>query len=243
MYGAVCLARTSQIMTGKGVPPIADEEPISVSLLEPNEVLADGFLVPVVISDIVYPPLQATPAATARLLTCRASAKRWVVSGGAVPADLIGAAWKSIERARTAVAAVAGDTDMAALVRFFRILLHSYASTATPPAAPGELHDLASREQLEAWAAMLQAGTQWERTITEAFDSTAVCRVRDEAGGEDAPAGTKAGAQVVFSALVTEVAGAAQLLADAARAFAGANVLKKQMALWQVMRNAQRASI
>ena len=234
LYPGVRISRTSQVMMGKGVPPIGATEQLAVSIEDPNEVLADGFIIPVVIGEIDYPKGQSTPAASVHMLTCRQTPNVWLVTGGSVSKNIIDEMWARLEPVIKSRDAAEGDKDQSSLLKLFRMLLHSY-SGGKAPAGP-KTQKLESRDAIAEWAETLRPNTAWSRPITEDFDSTGVSSV------EATEKVVQANAAVVFTAITNEIVTAAQFMVDAAHTYTDQALMKKQIGVWRVMRNAQIAA-
>lgn len=260
-YAGVLLSRASHILMGNAVGPAAAREPIAVSIEDPSDVLAAGFVVPVVIGETVYASNQAQPAASARMLTCRRAAAAWRVCAGspAVGAALVDDAWARLSAALAARRALAGSEQGSSVVRFFRMLLHSY-SDAPPPAGVDVTGPLTSRAAVAEWAAALVAGSAWARPLDAPFDhagaapfDAAAAAVADPDAAPDAaaaaaanpdaddaaPSCTTASAPVVFTAIMTEAAAAIELLNDTADTYNDSALMGRQIGVWRIMRNAQ----
>jgi hypothetical protein len=234
IYPGVRISHSSHVVMGRGVAlgTLGGPGGLVANVEDPSDVLSDGFVIPVTISDIEYPPGGASPVASVSLLTCRKSETPWVVSGGAVPDDLIDEMWHRVGSALDSLRAAEERPEGSSVIKLFRLLLHTYSGGANAPGGNAAT-PLTTRAELNAWAQSLLPDTAWARPTTDNFDSAGVglVAVSDSA--------TRAGAAAVFTAVTAEIASAAQFMADAADIYASQKLVKNQMGVWRAMKAEQ----
>lgn len=220
-------------------PPESDSERVAVSMIDPNEIIALGHEIPVVIAKINYSPMQVMPSALVELLTCRNTRSAWTVTPSKKNEnlqqrliDIWGEMLSQALAERDLLTTGSEEEGFPATRKFFGKLLATYKN---PHEVLGTPTDLTSREQLIKWWDMLRPGTTWERPLEAAYDDAAVYSVGGQTGGLK-----QGSAAAVFGAIMNELVNAINVLNELARRFTTPEKVKEHSAIWMLMMRAQQ---
>lgn len=244
------ILKRQQILVGQAIMPAGrDEEPATLTMINPNESIAEHQILPVRIIEIQYSPLQTEPSAVAELLTCRAKEKVWVVADEVATPRAAKTQGRIIDSLCSQLAEVLEERDrllgtkgLAEVRTFFGNRLKTYRNETPLPAHFRE-RPLANIDDVQKWAAELKPGTVWTRPLEKAFDWEGVCEVA--AGDAAHPASSEgrapsgAPSSAIVSTVLCEVLNSVQVLNDLAQIFNDQTLVEKHINVWKLMQARQ----
>lgn len=231
------------ILTGAPDPKLGFP-PVAVTLIEPNETIAEGQVVPVEIISADHGPMQPLVSAAARLLTCRLEAPVFRVVGKAPPPEKLAEVasdllleFAAALAARDALLAGPGARPRS----FFALRLATFRGgdedRALPPGfAP---RPLLGRDDALEWARALAPGSLWTRPLERAYDWAGVCSVDPAAPLPPRYKVVDVTPEAAFALVLNAAANAVAALNDFVKVYHTEELIKAHVHLFRIMSRAQ----